>query len=121
MTHARLRRQMDDAVDLGMLLDERRHGAALDRPPSDNGKEPPYRLYNLGNQRSEELKRFIAVLEQAIGRNAVIEFAPLQPGDVPATYADITETTHDLGFLPKTRIDEGVPRFVEWYRRYHRV
>lgn len=95
--------------------------AALDRPPSDNGTEPPYRLYNLGNHRSEELKRFIAVLEQAIGRKAVMEFAPLQPGDVPATYADIAETTRDLGFLPKTRIDEGVPRFVDWYRRYHRV
>jgi UDP-glucuronate 4-epimerase len=93
--------------------------AALDRPPPDPGKEPPYRLYNLGNHRSEELKRFIAVLEAAIGRKAVMEFAPLQPGDVPATYADIVDSTRDLGFMPTTSIDEGVPRFVDWYRRYH--
>jgi UDP-glucuronate 4-epimerase len=95
--------------------------AALAHPPRDDGKEPPYKLYNLGNHRSEELKRFIAVLEQAIGRKAIIELAPLQPGDVPATYADIAETTRDLGFMPKTTIDEGVPRFVDWYRRYHRL
>jgi UDP-glucuronate 4-epimerase len=95
--------------------------AALDHPPRDDGREPPYKLYNLGNHRSEELKRFIAVLEQAIGRKAVVELAPLQPGDVPATYADIGETTRDLGFVPKTTIDEGVPRFVAWYRRYHKL
>jgi UDP-glucuronate 4-epimerase len=95
--------------------------AALDHPPGDSGKEPPYRIYNLGNHRSEELKRFIAVLEQATGRQAIIELAPMQPGDVSATYADISETTRDLGFVPKTTIDEGIPRFVEWYRRYHRI
>ena len=94
--------------------------AALDHPPRDTGKEPPYKLYNLGNHRSEELKRFIAVLEQALGCRAIIELAPMQPGDVPATYADITESTRDLGFMPKTTIDEGLPRIVEWYRGYHR-
>ena len=93
--------------------------ACLDRPPTDSGDEPPYRLYNIGNHRSEELKRFIAVLEQALGRKAIVELAPLQPGDVPATYADITETQRDLGFAPTTPIDEGLPRFVAWYRSYH--
>jgi UDP-glucuronate 4-epimerase len=95
--------------------------AALDHPPRDTGREPPYKLYNLGNHRSEELKRFIAVLEQALQCRAIIELAPMQPGDVPATYADISESTRDLGFVPKTAIDEGLPRFVEWYRQYHRL
>ena len=95
--------------------------ACLDRPPTASGDEPPYRLYNIGNHRSEELKRFIAVLEQALGRKAIVEFAPLQPGDVPATYADITETQRDLGFAPTTPIDEGLPRFVAWYRAFHRL
>jgi UDP-glucuronate 4-epimerase len=95
--------------------------ACLDRPPADTGGEPPYRLYNIGNHRSEELKRFIAVLEQALGRKAIVELAPMQPGDVPATYADITETQRDLGFTPTTPIDDGLPRFVAWYRAYHRL
>jgi UDP-glucuronate 4-epimerase len=95
--------------------------ACLDRPPTASGDEPPYRLYNIGNHRSEELKRFIAVLEQALGRKAIIELAPLQPGDVPATYADITETQRDLGFAPTTPIDQGLPRFVAWYRAFHRL
>ncbi len=95
--------------------------ACLDRPPADQAGSPPYRLYNLGNHRSEELRRFIAVLEQALGRKATIELAPMQPGDVPATYADMAETERDLGFRPSTPIDEGLPRFVDWYRRYHRI
>lgn len=95
--------------------------ACLDRPPADGGAEPPYRLYNLGNHRSEELRRFISVLEAALGRKASIELAPMQPGDVSATYADITESKRDLGFAPVTPIDDGLPRFVAWYRDYHRV
>jgi UDP-glucuronate 4-epimerase len=67
------------------------------------------------------LTRFIAVLEAALGRKAEIALEPMQPGDVPATYADISETTRDLGFSPTTTIDEGLPRFVAWYRGYHRA
>jgi UDP-glucuronate 4-epimerase len=95
--------------------------ACLDRPPADDGSEPPCRLYNLGNHRSEDLKRFIALLEKALGRKAIIELEPMQPGDVPASYADIAETQRDLGFAPTTSIDEGLPRFVTWYRAYHRL
>jgi len=103
-------------------IDDIVHGvlAALERPPPD-GEAVPYRLYNLGNHRSEELTRFIAVLEQALGRKALIDLRPLEPGDVAATYADIAESERDLGFKPVTPIDEGVPRFVQWYRAYHRV
>jgi UDP-glucuronate 4-epimerase len=95
--------------------------ACLDRPPADSGGEPPCRLYNLGNHRSEDLKRFIALLETALGRQAIIELEPMQPGDVPATYADIAETERDLGFAPTTPIDDGLPRFVAWYRAYHHL
>ena len=112
--HGNMRRDftyIDDIV-AGVL-------AALDHPPADDGA-PPYRLYNLGNHRSEELTRFVALLEAALGRKAVVELAPMEPGDVPATYADIAETTRDLGFRPVTPIDEGLPRFVAWFRDYHR-
>jgi UDP-glucuronate 4-epimerase len=94
--------------------------ACLDRPPAGEG-DAPHRLYNLGNHRSEDLRRFIAVLEKALGHNAIVELEPMQPGDVPATYADIGETQRDLGFAPTTPIDEGLPRFVAWYRAYHRL
>jgi UDP-glucuronate 4-epimerase len=63
--------------------------------------------------------RFIEVIERACNRKARIEFAPLQPGDVPETYADIEASTRDLGFLPRTTIDEGIPRFVAWFREYY--
>ena len=96
--------------------------ACLDRPPADGGDgEPPYRLYNIGNHSSEDLQRFIALLEKALGRRAIIELEPMQPGDVPATCADIAETERDLGFAPTTPIDQGLPRFVAWYRAYHHL
>ena len=94
--------------------------AALDHPPSPAGDgQPRHRVYNLGNHRSEPLMRFIEVIERACNRKARVEFAPLQPGDVPETYADIEASTRELGFLPRTAIDEGIPRFVAWFREYH--
>ena len=95
--------------------------AALDRPPADDGGNPPHRLYNLGNHRSEDLMRFIALLEQACGREAVKEFEGMQPGDVTKTYADIEASRRDLDFEPRTSIDEGLPEFVAWFRAYHKV
>jgi UDP-glucuronate 4-epimerase len=96
--------------------------AALDHPPPPTGDgQPRHRVYNLGNHRSEPLMRFIQVIEQACKRKARIEFAPMQPGDVPETYADIEASTHDLGFLPRTTIDEGIPRFVAWFREYYKL
>ena len=94
---------------------------ALERPPEAAGETPPHRLYNLGNNRTEDLMRFIAVLEQACGREALKEFAGMQPGDVKETYADIAPARRDLGFDPKTTIDEGLPRFVAWFREYYGV
>jgi UDP-glucuronate 4-epimerase len=89
--------------------------AALRLPPGE------HRLYNIGNNRPEKLLDFIAVLEQALGRTAIMEMLPMQPGDVPSTYADIETAQRDLGYDPKTPIAEGVPHFVAWYRRYHGV
>ncbi|MFO1190136.1 MAG: NAD-dependent epimerase/dehydratase family protein [Alphaproteobacteria bacterium] len=95
--------------------------AALDNAPSAAGGQPPQRLYNIGNHQSEPLLRLISVLEDAIGRKAKIELAPMQPGDVKETFADISAIERDLGYRPTTPIDVGVPRFVSWYKSYHGV
>jgi len=98
--------------------------AALDSPPRDDGAAKaggsvsPHALYNIGNNRSEELGRLIDVIEAACGRAAVRDYQPIQPGDVPATYADISAIARDLGYAPTTPIDVGVPRFVAWFRGY---
>src|SRR5947209_9148162 len=91
---------------------------ALDHIPSG---APPHALYNLGNHRSEKLTDFIAVLEQSLGRKAQIRLEPMQPGDVPATYADIESSHRDLGFEPTTSIREGIPRFVRWYSEHYAI
>jgi UDP-glucuronate 4-epimerase len=93
--------------------------AALDHPPGDDGTAAPHRLYNLGNHRSEQLLDFIAAIERACNRKAELVFEPMQPGDVQETFADIAPIGRDLGYAPTTTIDQGVPRFVEWYRHYH--
>lgn len=78
-----------------------------------------HRLYNIGNSRPEKLLDFIAVLERVLGRSAIKRMRPMQPGDVPSTYADIETARRDLGYEPKTPISEGLARFVAWYREYH--
>lgn len=117
--HGRMRRDftfIDDIV-AGVI-------AALDRPPADDGtmkpggSVSPHAVYNLGNNRAEELGRLIEVIEAACGREAVRDYQPLQPGDVLETYADITAAQRDLGFAPMTPIETGVPAFVAWYRNY---
>jgi UDP-glucuronate 4-epimerase len=79
----------------------------------------PYELINLGNHRSEDLSQVIHLLEQALGVKAKQDLLPIQPGDVPATYADVARARAKLGFDPVTPIETGVPRFVEWYLTYH--
>jgi UDP-glucuronate 4-epimerase len=95
--------------------------SCLDGPPTDDGATAPHRIYNIGNHRSEKLTHMIDVLEKALGRKAEKIFEPMQPGDVAETYADITAIQRDHGFTPTTSIDVGIPRFVEWYKRYHRI
>lgn len=99
------------------------------RPSADwSGEAPdpaasyaPYRIYNIGNNQPVELMRFIRALEQALGRKADIEFLPMQDGDVRATYANVDELSKDVGFKPDTPVEEGIRRFVEWYRAYYPV
>lgn len=93
----------------------------LDHPPPPDEQGRPYRLYNIGNNRSEPLLRMIELIEQATGRKAEKQFMPMQDGDVKATYADISAIQRDIGFAPTTPIDVGIPRFVDWYRRYHNM
>jgi UDP-glucuronate 4-epimerase len=101
--------------------------AALDRPPLDDGMEKagggrsPHAIYNIGNNRSEELGRLIDLVELACGRQAIRENKPMQPGDVRETFADIGAIERDLGFAPTTTIEQGVPRFVTWFRDYHGI
>ncbi|NWG86568.1 MAG: NAD-dependent epimerase [Hydrogenophilaceae bacterium] len=89
--------------------------------PDPGSSRAPYRIYNIGNHNPVELLHLIGVLERALGRRAEQRLLPMQPGDVPATFADIDDLSRDTGFRPTTRIEEGVPRFVEWYREYYKV
>ena len=89
--------------------------------PNPASSAAPYRIYNIGNNIPVKVSRFISVLEDALGRKAVKRFLPMQPGDVVSTCADIAELQNDTGFAPQTSIEEGVPRFVRWYREFYRV
>lgn len=99
--------------------------ACHDSPPADDGEvkaggsTSPHALYNIGNSRSEDLMRVIELLERETGRKALLDPMPMQVGDVKETFADISAIERDHGFAPRTTIDEGVPRFVAWYRDYH--
>ena len=115
--HGRMRRDftyVDDIVE-GVVR-------VLDRPP---GAHPatgaPYAIYNIGNHEAVELSAFIATLERLLGRTAKRDLQPMQPGDVPATYASIDRLRAATGFAPRTPLAEGLARFVDWYRAYHRV
>jgi UDP-glucuronate 4-epimerase len=89
--------------------------------PDPGGSFAPYRLYNIGNNRPVELMRLIELLEQALGRPALRKYLEMQAGDVPATWADVDALAADVGFAPLTPIEDGVRRFVDWYRGYYKV
>jgi UDP-glucuronate 4-epimerase len=89
--------------------------------PDPASSTAPYRLYNIGNNNPVELLQFIGAIEDAIGRKAVLNLLPMQPGDVPATYADVDDLSRDVGFAPDTPLEVGVARFVEWYRGYYGI
>ncbi len=125
--HGRMQRDftfIDDIVE-GVVR-------VLDRPatvnPGWSGDRPdpssspaPYRLYNIGNNNPVELMHLIGTLESVLGQEADKNYLPMQPGDVPSTYADVDDLVADAGFRPDTSIEEGVERFVEWYRDFYRV
>ncbi len=94
--------------------------------PAWDGSKPdpatssvPYRIYNIGNNSVVELSRYIEVLEEQLGKKAIINYMPMQPGDVPATEADVSDLVSDVSFKPDTTIDEGIAKFVEWYKEYY--
>jgi len=101
--------------------------ACLDSPPVDDGamkaggSSSPHAVYNIGNSRSEDLMRVVELLEQATGTKALVDPQPMQVGDVKETFADISAIERDHRFQPTTSIDEGIPRFVRWYREYHGI
>jgi UDP-glucuronate 4-epimerase len=89
--------------------------------PTPASSSAPYRIYNIGNNQPVELSHYIEVIEKCVGRKATKNLLPLQPGDVPDTYADVTELTRDTGYAPATTVEDGVARFVDWYRDYYGV
>ncbi|HET9715216.1 MAG TPA: NAD-dependent epimerase [Pseudolabrys sp.] len=115
---------VDDVVESIVRLIDRPAGA--DPNFSSNSPDPatssaPWRIYNIGNNQPVELLEVVRLMEAAIGKKAKRELLPMQPGDVPATYADVDELMRDAGFRPSTPLSEGIARFVAWYRAYHRL
>ena len=115
---------IDDVVEAVVRTVD--HPARPDPKWSSNDPDPatsnaPHRLYNLGNHTPVALLDFIAAIEKATGTAAKKDMLPMQPGDVAATYADVTELKAAIGFEPKTSLDEGIKRFVGWYRQFYRV
>jgi UDP-glucuronate 4-epimerase len=104
----------------------------LDHPPKDDpgwdaaAPDPgtsaaPWRIYNIGNNRPEELTYVVSLLEKEFGRTAIRDMLPMQPGDVEATFADVADLERDIGFRPATSIEDGIARFAKWYREFHRI
>jgi UDP-glucuronate 4-epimerase len=89
--------------------------------PDPGSSSAPWRVYNVGNNKPIELLEVVRLLEEALGKKAKRELLPMQPGDVPATYADVDDLIRDVDFRPATPIAEGIRRFIEWYRDYHRA
>jgi len=124
--HGKMRRDftyVDDIVEgvIRTLDHPAKPNEAWSGERPDPGTSPaPARIYNIGNHQPVELLRFIEVLEQTIGKQAKKKLLPIQPGDVPATYADIEDLSRDVGFYPATPIEVGIPRFVEWYRQFYK-
>ncbi len=116
--HGRMRRDftyVDDVTRVVLRL--------VDQVPPDGGPAAgaPARIYNVGNNHPEQLAHVVAVLEKELGRTAVKDMLPMQPGDVPATFADVADLVRDTGFKPQTSIEDGIRDFVAWYRGYYKV
>jgi UDP-glucuronate 4-epimerase len=125
--HGNMRRDftyIDDVIEAIVRL--------IDRPPQGNpdwsGERPdpatsaaPWKIYNIGNNNPEQLMHVVSLLEKEFGRTAAKEMLPMQPGDVPATYADIEDLAREIGFRPATTIEDGIARFAKWYRDYHNL
>lgn len=123
--HKRSFTYVDDVVEGVVRVVDRVPGKATgwsgDKPDPATSGVAPYRLYNIGNEQPVELLRYIEVLEQCLGRKAIMEMLPLQAGDVPDTEADVSDLIANVGYRPAVAVEEGVSRFVHWYRAYYGV
>ncbi len=122
--HSRDFTYVDDIVEGVIRTLDRVPGADPDydpMAPTPASSSAPYRLYNIGNHQPVQLLHYIDVLEQCLGRRAERRLLPLQPGDVPDTYADVTALNRDTGYSPTTSVEVGVARFVDWYRNFYDV
>lgn len=95
--------------------------AALKKAPQREGKTPPQEVYNLGNNKSEQLTKYIEIIEENLGKKANIDLRPMQPGDVPESFSDVDKAKENLGFAPKTNIETGIKNFIAWYKDYYKV
>lgn len=125
--HGKMRRDftyVDDVVQAVVRIlshPPQARGVWNEEAPDPSSSAAPWKIYNVGNNRPEDLMHVVSVLEKALGMSARKELLPMQPGDVPATYADIGDLIRDTGFKPSTTIEEGIARFVKWYRDYHAI
>jgi UDP-glucuronate 4-epimerase len=116
--HGKMRRDFTYIDDVTRVVSR-----LLDRIPTADGRagHAPAQLYNVGNHRPEELLHLVALLENELGRTALKDMLPMQPGDVTETFADVGDLTRDIGFRPETPIEDGIRGFVAWYRDYYKV
>ena len=116
--HGRMRRGFTCIDDVTRVVSK-----LIDRAPADNpaAANAPSRVYNVGNHRPEELLHVVSLLERELGRTAIKELLPMQPGDVVETFADVEDLMRDTGFAPSTPIEQGVHNFVTWYRDHFKV
>jgi UDP-glucuronate 4-epimerase len=114
---------IDDVVESVVRLIDRPATADAEystASPDPGSSAAPWRVYNIGNNKPVELLEVVRLLEEAIGKKAKRELLPMQPGDVPATYADVDDLMREVNFRPATPIAEGIARFIDWYRAHHR-
>jgi UDP-glucuronate 4-epimerase len=115
--HGKMRRDFTYIDDVTRIVS----GLIGHVPGAGSDGSAPARIYNIGNQHPEDLMHVVAVLEQALGREAVKDMLPMQPGDVPETYADVADLMRDIGIKPETSIEDGINNFVAWYRDHYKI
>ena len=114
--HGRMRRDFTHIDDVSRVVSR-----LVERVPADDGSGAPAKVYNVGNHHPEELIQVVSLLEKELGRTAVRDMLPMQPGDVTETFADVGDLIRDVGFRPETRIEDGLRDFIAWYRSHYRV